>query len=164
MTGLIEYMEMLRGMMLANASDWMIEEYAFTSVAELLLEHGTAFEPAPYDEERWGPRGVARECFRNATMLVLEHPDELIYVEGMAVSMIPTMHAWCVERATGEVVDPTPHWERGSEYHGIPLKRRYLTRTLGERKMWGVIENFEGGHPMLRGSEGHTPEDFTEEM
>jgi hypothetical protein len=138
----------------------------FYSIEEFVLRHGREFA--------WkrgaGPAGVPMDgepnaCYMNAANLMLSRRD-LLYVEGYAhigQIPIPTHHAWC-STFDGVVVDPT--WDsdrllsgptlgalaslRGArEYIGIPINRVYLVAALIRRKMWGIMNDWEYGWPML---------------
>jgi hypothetical protein len=50
---------------------------------------------------------------------MLAQDNDLIYVEGFAVGVFPTLHGWCVDDA-GNVIDPTWPDGRGKEYYGVP--------------------------------------------
>jgi len=74
--------------------------------ARVINERGEIHPYAPYDAERWGPKGRLKECFRNAWNLVQDHPDELTYVEGYATSLAVCHHAWVLD-PDGHVQDAT---------------------------------------------------------
>lgn len=74
--------------------------------AKRILEHGERQPYAPYDAERWGPKGRLKECFRNAWLLAEANPGELTYVEGYATSLAVCHHAWVID-PDGKVQDPT---------------------------------------------------------
>lgn len=72
----------------------------------------------------------AGECYRNAFLTTLAHPN-LLYAEGYAYpsELIPVNHAWCVDRDTREIIDPT--WAGiptgPSDYMGLTFSRRFMT-------------------------------------
>lgn len=95
--------------------------------------------------------GRMKECFRNAANLALGfYRNEYIYCEGYAISIIPVMHAWCVD-LQGNVIDPT--WNNGtavgSEYYGIAIKAMYLQERLVKQKHYGLIDAWVERWPML---------------
>lgn len=125
------------------------EGWAHSSIEDLVHGEGVRCVPSPL------PAGVAkgrkRECFTNAFHLAHQHPRRYIYVEGYAVAHqipLPLLHAWCVERRTGLVVDPT--WADGVEYYGIPLKLGYVWKTLAAKGTYSVLDNQEQSWPLLR--------------
>jgi len=121
---------------------------------ELVLAEGREY-PAPPDDgfARW-PRMAARECFANAAMLATRD-DDLVYVEGFAVNIIPTGHAWCWSLSEGRVVDPT--WGGGGrEYFGVPFRTEFLSEALRARKQYGLLDDGRGGFPLLAGGIGPT--------
>lgn len=89
------------------------------------------------------PEGIRkmrdRECYRNATLVALEHP-QFIYCEGLASIPcigLPVEHAWVVTEE-GVVIDPT--WkDLGLSYFGIPFDLDYISRAAAESGYYGVI-------------------------
>ncbi|MFD7731064.1 hypothetical protein ACFV6F_11860 [Kitasatospora phosalacinea] len=92
--------------------------FRWQSIAELLLDQGRLFTPAPL------PGHIAplpaRRCFRNADWTAEQHG--LVYAEGWAVAPgfdFEIEHAWCAT-SDGIVVDTT--WpEPGRAYLGAPI-------------------------------------------
>lgn len=117
--------------------DWIrtFSRLNVSSYYDFVMEHGRLWTAAP-DSESW-PKGTPRECFMNAARLALDNP-ELTYVEGVAVSVIPTAHAWCVDQA-GQVIDPT--WENPERcvYLGVPIQTGFLKQSLFESGVWGIM-------------------------
>lgn len=78
--------------------------------------------------------GRAKECFYNAFIATLDHPY-LTFVEGYAMTegMFPVNHAWCLDRTTDRIVDPT--WaglstQRPVMYLGLPFSRQFLSEVM----------------------------------
>jgi hypothetical protein len=95
-------------------------------------------------------KGIQKQCYANSTRLVMRHPN-LTYVEGYAAGIIPVMHAWCVTK-DGKVIDPT--WKDSSKcnYFGVPFKRKYLTHSIIEHGVYGLIDLWQQGWPTLKAS------------
>lgn len=115
-------------------------------VGQIVLGSGAQFkvpaEPPPIKLRR------PKECFENATQLVLEDPDRYDYCEGFVVSThtpIPIHHAWAVEKETGHAVDPTLGWRPNSAYFGIQMSRTELVQQLLKNKVYGVLTTQYGG-------------------
>jgi hypothetical protein len=123
------------------------ENRRFLCLEELIVKEGLAFNwtPLPNHIER----GEPRQCFMNAALLTRERPD-LVYVEGYAVGVIPTLHAWCVDPTTMQVIDPT--WDHAISYLGIPIRSEFLWETLLDRGYYGVLDNPEQRMSMLDSS------------
>lgn len=122
--------------------------FRFVGLEDLVLKWGREFSLAPYPEGLW--RGKKRECFHNAFRLASE--ADLFYVEGYALSIIPMLHAWCID-ADGRVVDPTWDPDENMAYLGIPLKWDYVIDILVSRGYYGVLDNWEQGFPLLTGDD-----------
>ncbi|HZD16194.1 MAG TPA: hypothetical protein VE196_13950 [Pseudonocardiaceae bacterium] len=108
----------------ANVSgDAEFAAWRYSSVAELLLEHGRLFTPGPTISDR-GPWGA---CYRNASTRADRETDE-VYVEGLACKQerpwLPLEHAWC---ALGDqAVDPS--WPVGVAYIGVAFTDEFRRR------------------------------------
>jgi hypothetical protein len=123
----------------------------------LLLTHGQDFKWAPLPQGlKYGPM---KACYQNAFHLAMARPDDYTYVEGIAVHIIPTEHAWCID-SKGRVVDTT--WKampglKGEddnpeewEYFGIPIKISYAYRVIQASKVYSVLWNYDADWPMTR--------------
>ena len=104
-------------------------------VAAFGEEHKAA--PLPDDVER----GTPKECYKNASLLVLEH-TELDYAEGFAKSdrtgELTFMHAWGVTK-DGAVVDPTWDNPEKGKYFGVRYERSKYLQYLYKAKVYGVL-------------------------
>jgi hypothetical protein len=117
--------------------------FKYSCIEEFVLKNGKNFpyKPLPPSVKR----GEPKMCFKNATQLMIDR-DDLTYVEGYALSIIPIMHAWCIDE-DGNVVDPTMPM---CEYYGIPFDSAFVIGTMLRRKYYGIIDDWENGWPMLR--------------
>jgi hypothetical protein len=52
-------------------------------------------------------------------------------------------HAWCVNRKTGKVVDPT--WDNTEEnvYFGIPFNRKWLLKHVLKKQTYGILSGYK---------------------
>jgi hypothetical protein len=126
----------------------------YPSIASFVLAHGRLWDYAPR------PKGVRkrrdRGCFRNAALLVLhDFTDRLTYCEGYAMRAglpIPVLHAWVVT-PEGTVIDPTWREHPGDSYAylGVPFRTEYLMRCLAANQVYGLIDRYETGFPLLTG-------------
>lgn len=115
-------------------------EAAMASPQAYQLKHGRV----------WGPqtmpngvkRGKARHCYVNAYQLALRNPCRFFYVEGMAVSVCPVPHAWCVDKE-GRVIDCTPHWQNATDYFGVKFTLRTLHAIQRITNGYGVFTYWE---------------------
>lgn len=95
----------------------------------LLLRHGVEYKtrkPSPF-------QGTAQACYANSQFLVKRRKGWR-YVEGYAISAIPTEHAWCVD-PEGNVIDPTWDDDHPVDYFGIAF----------DMKLVGQIRKLPGG-------------------
>jgi len=72
----------------------------------LVREHGQYFKPQ--DRPSWVKKGKDKDCYKNASLFVVEHP-EYTYVEGFAdpgitETSFPVNHAWAVDK-DGNVIE-----------------------------------------------------------
>lgn len=105
-----------------------------------LLEHGQEWEAAPLPAEV--EQGEPKMCYVNAYRLAAHNPGRFFYVEGYATAMIPTEHAWCVDRQ-GRVIDCTPHWEKGRDYFGVKFNISTLHAIQRITKGYGALAHWE---------------------
>lgn len=126
-----------------NFAGQLPTQYHYRNVYDFVLREGRFFEPQPRPEQIT-LRHIG-ECFRNAFLTMMR--TGLQYAEGYALSSrkIPVLHAWNVD-AEGAVIDTT--WEPvGSIYFGI-----VFPPSIVERAQTSVLDDFEGGWPLLRES------------
>lgn len=108
--GLKNYFEMM--LSVKRSMDFDRSKIAYLGMEDYLMQHGHQFDPEPLTKEEMGLVKKAtqihecqqRECFYNCQMIAQCCPD-FIYCEGVAVSIIPTHHAWL--SLHGKVVDLT---------------------------------------------------------
>lgn len=122
--------------------DFARGHYLPDRMRELLIDRGEAFQrQEPGVPEAWQDLpGTPKACFQNATLAALSHPDQLVYVEGYAVSAtlpIPLPHAWLVD-GEGNVIDPT--WPDGSEYFGIRFSSDELSEVMLVTRQYGILD------------------------
>lgn len=93
--------------------------------------------PRPDDVDR----GTPKECFKNASLLMLRR-DDLDYCEGVAyIPQLPGvgfLHAWCVDR-DGNVVDNTWDHPEDCTYYGVKYDRERYLKHIFKTKMYGVF-------------------------
>jgi hypothetical protein len=125
------------------------KKWAYHGTEDFVLKEGRAYHPQELPEKY--PRGTIKECFHNAAMLAIEHP-ELTYVEGYAKgAIIPVHHAWCVDDK-GNVIDNT--WpDPGEEYVGVPFRTKWLTRYIVKNKTYGVLGAYWANFPIETGAD-----------
>ncbi|HEY6965860.1 MAG TPA: hypothetical protein VI229_00200 [Burkholderiales bacterium] len=104
-----------------------------------VLKHGRLWTPAPR------PAGMRKQrngtCFKSAYEAA-ERDSALTYVEGYGMSVIPVLHAWCVDQE-GRVVDPVWTNPETRAYYGIPLTLEFLHRTMMRTRVYGVLDDPE---------------------
>lgn len=121
--------------------------FVYKGPYDLLLKHGTFYDPSVILPDEWSGiiPVVERHCFDNAQRLALRFPEELRYVEGIAMNLLPTMHAWCIT-ADGTVVDPT--WAEldhpSAAYFGVPLDLKHVRKARKSRKISVLFSERDG--------------------
>jgi len=135
---LMEYLKGVSGMFPKR------EGFEYSSMEEFILKNGKFYEPKELPKDI--PEGKVKDCFMNAWHLAIDRPD-LTYVEGYASSIIPVLHAWCVDKQ-GNVIDPT--WGTGKAYYGVLFTKDYIMKTAMRRKIFGIIDNYQEGYPLLK--------------
>ena len=131
------------------------EGWAYRGPDDFVLRHGREFrhERCPDDVAM----GEAKNCYGNAFNLAIERED-LTYVEGYGLRIIPCQHAWCVTDE-GVVVDPT--WDAREDrdwpqaYFGVPFKWKFVNRTILDNEYYGVLWPGDMANlPLMRGEYG----------
>ncbi len=132
-TEILEYLAMYRNLEASHSHP----EYRF---AKMLLERGSFYTfahiPIGY------PIGTPGNCFADAAKLATDHRD-LAYVEGYALGIIPTHHAWCVNN-DGIVIDTSwaslaPVLDKQPSYFGIIVDTGTLLRQTFRQGSWGYF-------------------------
>ncbi len=118
----------------------------YTCMQDFVLKNGQGFKAvdcaAEYRED-----AQHRQCYRNAFHLALAHG--FIYVEGYAISVIPTLHAWCYDPATDRIIDPTWRYRPENEYIGVPIKTDYMFEICSLAEQYSVIDAWTIGWPIM---------------
>lgn len=115
------------------------------SVHQFVLDHGRMFTITPKSFPR---TGKMKECFKNALALAIRR--NLTYCEGYAINIIPTIHAWCIDK-DGNVIDPT--WENAKEYYGVPFQTDYVLDFTDRHGVYdSVVENWRDKWPLITGA------------
>ena len=81
---------------------------------------------------------TAKECYSNATKMMLDDPTKYDYVEGYYTSShlpFPIEHAWLVDKGNGTVVDPTLGWQPTARYVGVIYPKMFVITTDGEKQI-----------------------------
>lgn len=103
-----------------------------------MLKHGRVFTPAPFT----GERRPSQKCFQNAVEMATTVPG-LRYAEGFAhTSIIPTLHAWCVDE-NDRVIDPTWDNPEACAYVGIAFDPAFAYKRMIKQRYFGL---FDTGH------------------
>ena len=82
-----------------------------------------------------------RECYANATHMMLRNSRKYDYVEGFYASNhlpMPIEHAWLVEKNTGHVVDPTLGWQPTARYMGVAYPKEFVMKKMLKNKYYGI--------------------------
>jgi len=119
--------------------------------AGVILKHGLWFQPGEMPEGF--PQGRPHKCFSTCLVFTVEYPERFIYCEGMAVGVIPTHHAWLVDRYTGVMFDPTWRPEAQKVYIGVAFRFEALARWANEddSRVGNVFDDWLHGFPAETG-------------
>jgi tRNA nucleotidyltransferase (CCA-adding enzyme) len=145
--GLVNHLRMMTTM---RASSFRKGQRAYHGYEDFVLRHGKLFQHGPSESEvEYEFHAKTRkECFRNALLAAISHP-ELTYVEGYAYTgLIPVHHAWLVDQH-GRVHDPTWEGLEGERvYLGVPFSTEYLSKTVLKKRTDTLFDDFGEGVPL----------------
>jgi hypothetical protein len=104
---------------------------------EYVLAEGQKFTGSPLPPDI--SLGTVKECFRNATLLVIENPGWK-YAEGFAMppNLLPVLHGWCVT-PEGKVIDNTFRDPEKCAYHGVVYDRDKFIKHMYKAKFYGLL-------------------------
>ena len=141
-----EYME---GVVKLQKNNYRKSNIPYVSTDDFVLQNGQIHIPQKFDFTKFeGIPSTPRECFRNAWYLAESY--DLIYVEGMAHGVFPTLHAWCID-SNLNVYDPTWKNPEESMYYGVRFNDEYINKKMLETGFFGVIDNTIQNYPLLTG-------------
>lgn len=132
---------------LENISNLIGEKkgFVYNSIEQFLLKKGTGYSSCQLPDNV--VFGTIKMCFHNAFKLAERNGYR--YVEGYAMSVIPMIHAWCVDEYD-TVVDPT--WRKvGSWYHGVELDLDYVRHIQLLTEQYGTLDCWSIQFPLLTG-------------
>ncbi len=129
-----EFIDFLKGAsVLFEDKDWRYKGFM-----DMIYQEGRFFDNSKCIDQY--EKGEECQCYRNAALLMMEHP-ELTYVEGYACgAVLPVHHAWCVTKQ-GEVIDTTWPYHEEDLYYGIPINREFLLGNMLRTKRYGILDN-----------------------
>ena len=137
--------------MIRNSHQARDRDWEYFSSAECILKEGLHFK-GELSLPGWIDKGEPKECYRNASNLVMRH-DNLRYVEGYATfHSIPIEHAWVYDMVTGQYHDPTWTSEGPREYYGVVFANDYILSMMvktGRYGMWGS-ESYQHLMPVMQ--------------
>jgi hypothetical protein len=137
-------------MIAAMRRDYMPPHYVYSCIEDFLLHHGTFFTPHPLQLPLKPMR--LGQCFENAYRLASRAPNAYHYVEGLALSIVSTPHAWVIDRQ-GTVIDPT--WTDGmlgTSYCGVELSLDVVRESRRHGSLT-VLADLRRRHPALTGAD-----------
>ncbi len=91
-----------------------------------------------------------KQCYLNAQKIAMD--GDYDYYEGFACGVIPTDHAWLIDRNTGLVIDPT--WEdledKDTDYFGLQIPIALASKVWSEdglatQLLWRFLESKRNG-------------------
>lgn len=112
----------------------------YFTLDRFVSRNGRFFTPAPFTGERM----AKKNCFQNAVMLgQINAGKGYRYCEGIAFSIIPTLHAWCAD-AEGRVVDPTWDEPENCEYFGLSFDPFDAFEIMKGTGVYGLFDTGRG--------------------
>jgi hypothetical protein len=119
------------------------EAWRYDSFAELVLDLGRVFIPAPFPDDQ--QRGYPGQCFRNAARYA--DVTDLTYVEGVVLTQqLPFGfdHAWTAA-GDGRAVDPSLPDRMAVAYIGVPVTPVFRKAQQAARNVDAVFAQAPGG-------------------
>jgi hypothetical protein len=125
----------------------------YSGAEDFVIQNGAQFD-VDYEILNKYPMGEEKQCYKNAFELTL-FQDDLIYVEGFACTVIPTMHAWVVDK-NGNVYDPT--WRLNTRekkyypigYYGVMFSLRQCWKVMEKSGQYGMLDAWKADWPLFR--------------
>jgi len=111
------------------------KSWRYLSYESLVVNEGIVMGPSfAKRAERYGEW---KQCYANS--YAAAEMNGWSYVEGYAASVIPVLHAWCLDEK-GTLVETT--WdEPADEYVGIVMDTEWVLSVCAETGYWGVLAN-----------------------
>lgn len=107
----------------------------------------------------WIPQGISqgevKQCFANATELMLLNNNRFIYTEGYAIrrnlGIVVGEHAWVLDKDNNySVVDNTWENPEDSIYLGIPFQEQFVIEAAVKRGYYGLLDDWQNQWPLAR--------------
>jgi GNAT superfamily N-acetyltransferase len=136
---LTNYVKTLGDYQRKNAEGRNIPGVKYGGTADFLMHEGKEFDIP--DKPPQVKLMIPRECYSNATKMMLRNPGKYNYAEGYYASShlpMPIDHAWLVEKKTGMVVDPTLGWQPTARYFGVAYPKQFVVTKMLENEYYGI--------------------------
>ncbi len=150
---LIKYLKFCKQVMKERKAN---KDRKYSCLEDFVLTHGREMDYAPDSVMKGYDMSLCstpKQCYQNASLMVLEHNKDLIYCEGYAAGVFPVLHAWCMIKSSGEVIDPTWSVFRSHKedvYFGVPFKTEFLREHLVNNEVYGILDDLRNDFPALR--------------
>lgn len=118
----------------------------YTCLQDFVLKNGRGFKSSNCSAE-YRKHATPRQCFKNAFYLAVAR--DFVYVEGYAISIIPTLHAWCYDQKTDKIIDPTWEYRPEIEYIGVPIKTNYVFDMAERAEQYSVLDAWTINWPIM---------------
>lgn len=133
------YVNSVGDMQVKNLQGRNIPGVKYGGPQDFVRNEGREFDPP--DSPPQIKLGIPKECYSNATKMMLNNGDKYNYVEGYYASghlPFPIEHAWLEDKATGKVVDPTLGWQPTARYMGVAYPKKFVVHKMVQNKYYGI--------------------------
>lgn len=140
---LTDYIDAVGDMQVKNlVARGMTDKVKYGGPQDFIRSEGHSFEVP--DKPPQIKLMTPKECYSNATKMMLHNPEKYDYAEGFYLSShlpFPIEHAWLVDKETHTVVDPTLGWQPTARYAGVVYPEKFVIKKMLQNQYYGIMSN-----------------------